>query len=166
MIIEIYNSVANYFQLFQRPLEIKRRLLRCSKEAGKNQPVSHDIWVRESQNRDKDSFQGRKACKPLLYFSFSPSKAVIPETSQRNISPVTETLEPVMLVGIKYATELSNLNRFHGFVEVVLNERDRYVAKVEPIEGPVHLLEGRKIRGKKSWIVNSHIDLETYYYVY
>ena len=71
-----------------------------------------------------------------------------------------------MLVGMNYATELSNPNRFHGFVEMGLNERDRYVAEVEPIEGPVHLLEGRKIRGNKSWIVNRHIDLETYYYVY
>ena len=71
-----------------------------------------------------------------------------------------------MLVGIKYATKSSKPNRFHGFVEVVLNERDRYVVEVEPIEGPVHLLERGKIRGKDSWVVNSHIDLETYYYVY
>ena len=66
-----------------------------------------------------------------------------------------------MLVGMKYATELSNPNRFHGFVEVVLNERDRYVVEVEPIEGPVPLLERRIIRGNKSSIVNSNIDLET-----
>ena len=71
-----------------------------------------------------------------------------------------------MLVEMKYATESSNLNRFHGFVEVVLNKRDWYVAEVKPIEGPVNLLEGSKIWGNKSWIVNSHIDLETYYYVY
>jgi len=31
--IEISNSVANYFQPFQRRLEIERRLLRCTKEA-------------------------------------------------------------------------------------------------------------------------------------
>ena len=73
-----------------------------------------------------------------------------------------ETLELVMLVGMKYAMEASNPNCFQGFVEVVLNGRDRYVAEVEPIEGPVHLLEGRKIQGNKSWIVNSYIDLETY----
>jgi len=66
--IEIYNSVANYLQPFQRPLVIERRLLRCTKEAGKKEPVSHDIWVRESQDRDKDSFQGRKPCKP--YYTF------------------------------------------------------------------------------------------------
>ena len=164
--IEIYNSVANYYQPFQRPLEIERRLLRCTKETGKNELLSHDIWVRGSEERDKDSFQGRKACKPLLYFSFTPSKALIPTTSQRNKSPVAETLELVMLVGMKYATESRKPNSFHGFVEVVLNERDRYVTDVEAIEGPVHLLQGGRIRGKNSWIVNSHIDLETYYYVY
>ena len=52
--MEIYNSVVNYFQPFQHPLEIERRLLRCTKEAGKNEPVSYDIWVWESQDRDKD----------------------------------------------------------------------------------------------------------------
>ena len=148
--IEIYNAVPNYFQPFQHPLEIERRLLRCNKEAGMNEPVSHDIWVRKSQDRDKDSFQEMKACKPLLYFSFSPSKAVILWISQRNKFQVTETLELVMLVGMMYATESSNLNHFLGFVEVVLNERDRYVAEVEAIQGSVHLLEGRKIRGNKS----------------
>ena len=112
--------------------------------------MSHDIWVPESQDRDKDSFQGRGACEPLLYFSFSPSPAVVLRTSQRNKSPVTETLELVMLVGMKYVMESSNPNGFHGFVEVVLNERDRYVPAVEPIEVLVHLLKGRKIRGNKS----------------
>jgi len=58
---------------------------------------------------------------------------------------------------MKYATESGKANRFHGFVEVLLNEWDRYVAEVEPIEGPEHLLEGEKIRGKNRWIVNSHI---------
>ncbi|KAG0638795.1 hypothetical protein HOY80DRAFT_1001502 [Tuber brumale] len=134
--IEIYNSVANYFQPFKRPLEIEKRLLRCIKETGKNQLLSHDIWVHESEDRDKNSFQGRKVYKPLLYFSFSPSKVAIPQTSQRNKSLVAERLELVMLVGTKYTTESSKPNRFHGFVKVVLNDRDR------------------------------HIDLETYYYVY
>ena len=48
-----------------------------------------------------------------------------------------------MLVGKKYAKESSNPNRFHGFVEVVLNQRDQYVTEVEPIERPVYLLERR-----------------------
>jgi len=146
--LEIYNSVANYFQQFQRPLEMERRLLRCTKEAGKNESLSHAIWVRESEATDKDSFQGRKPFKPLLYCLFRPSMAVIPQTTQRNKSQVTETLELVILVGMKYATESAKPNRFNGFEEVVLNEHEQYVAAVQPIEGPVHLERG-KIPGKK-----------------
>jgi len=67
---------------------------------------------------------------------------------------------------MKYSMESGKPNRYHGFVECVLNKQNWYGAEVEPIEGPVHLLEGEKIRGKSSWIVNSYIDLETYYYVY
>ena len=112
--------------------------------------MRHDIWVHERQDRDKDSFPGGKACKQQLYILFSPSKAIIPQTSPRNESPVVETLQLVMLVVMKYKTESSNLNRFDGFVEVVLNEQDRYIPEVYPIEGPVHLLKGPKIRENQS----------------
>jgi len=50
--IEIHNSGANYFQLFEHPLKIERRLLRCTKEAGRNEALSHNIWVPGSQDRD------------------------------------------------------------------------------------------------------------------
>ena len=63
---------------------------------------------------------------------------------------MAETLELVRLIGMKYVMESSNPNGFHGFVEVVLNEPNRYVAEVEPIEGPVHLLKGRKTREIKA----------------
>ncbi|KAG0643370.1 hypothetical protein HOY80DRAFT_997773 [Tuber brumale] len=59
-IIESYNSVVNYFTPFQPPVEIEKRLLRCTKDIGENQLLSHAIWVCESEDRDKDSFQGRK----------------------------------------------------------------------------------------------------------
>jgi len=120
--------------------------LQCTKEAGKNKPVSYNICVWESQDRDNDSFQGRKACTLLLYFSFSSSKAVILQTTQQNIPPVTEILELLMLVGMRYATDSSNLNSFREFVEVVLNERNRYMTEVEAIEWLVLLLVGGKSR--------------------
>jgi len=67
---------------------------------------------------------------------------------------------------MKYATECNNQIHTNAYVEVVLKEQNRYVTEVKPIEGPVHLQVGHKIRGEKSWPVNSHIDLERYYYVY
>jgi hypothetical protein len=58
-------------------------------------------------------------------------------------------------------------NRFHGLVEVELNRKDSYVVDVEVIEGPVHLVDTNETcSSRKRWVVNSHIDLETYYYVY
>ena len=73
-----------------------------------------------------------------------------------------------MLAGMKFATDSSRPNRFHGFVEVTENRADRYIAEVEAIEGPVHLVkEDERCKDNKArWIVNSHIDLETYYYIY
>ena len=79
---------------------------------------------------------------------------------------MTEAFELVILVGMKYAMELSNLIRFHGIVELVLNERDLNVAELKPIERPVSLMERRKIWENKIWIVKSHVDLETNYHVY
>jgi len=71
-IIEIYHSGANYFHPFQRLMEIERRLLRCTKEAGKTKPLSHNIWVRESQDRDKDSFQREEAMQTTTILFVQP----------------------------------------------------------------------------------------------
>lgn len=78
-----------------------------------------------------------------------------------------QALEFAVLVGYR-CTGLSGLpNRFHGCVEVELDNRDRSVAEVGSIEGPVQLVEVNETRQRrKTWIVNNHIDLETYYYVY
>lgn len=65
---------------------------------------------------------------------------VIPHISQWYKSLVKETLESVILVGIKYEKESSNKNHHHGFVKVVLNKLNQYVTEVEQIEGPVYLL--------------------------
>ena len=78
-----------------------------------------------------------------------------------------KTLELAVLVGYKFTGLSGKPNRLHGFVEVELDSRDRSVTEVGSIEGPVQLVEVNEVRqSRKTWIVNSHIDLETYYYVY
>ena len=78
-----------------------------------------------------------------------------------------KTLELAVLVGYKFTGSSGKPNSFHGCVEVELDSRDRSVAEVGSIEGPVQLVEVNEARqSRKTWIVNSHIDLETYYYVY
>jgi hypothetical protein len=80
---------------------------------------------------------------------------------------VPEKIELAVIVGYKFTGPSGLPNKFHGFVEVELEGRDRYVVEVESIEGPVQLVEVNETRkSRKTWIVNNHIDLETYYYVY
>jgi hypothetical protein len=183
--IEVYNSVADYYQPFQRPLLVEKRFLRCSKDENtKRGLVTHDIWVRVNTDRTQDSFQGRQPCRPLLYFCYTPpewasqvrgpggqcvaTREVTKSMRGRAVKvSIPQRLELVMLMGYKFAGRSSLPNKFHGLVEVELNRKDRYVADVEVIEGPVHLVDTNETRSsRKRWVVNSHIDLETYYYVY
>ena len=57
-----------------------------------------------------------------------------------------KTLELALLVGYKFAGTSGLLNHFHGCVEVELDSRDRSVAEVGSIEGPVQLVEVNETR--------------------
>ena len=183
--IEVYNSVANFYQPFQRPLEVQKQFMRCIRTTdGKRPPVTHDVWVRVSLDRTQDAFQGWKVCTPLLYFGYTPPTFAAqlrgPEgqhvegelqfrsaQGRRHEVLVPKTLELAVLVGYKFAGTSGLPNRFYGCVEVELDSRDRSVAEVGSIEGPVQLVKVNETRqSRKTWIVNNHIDLETYYYVY
>ena len=176
--------MANFFQPFQQPLEVQKRFFRCLRfGSDKRSTVTHNVWVRVKQDRTQDSFQGHKACMPLLYFSYTPPKfaeqlkepdgqRVASERQQKFTQGrthwilVPKALELAVLAGYK-CTGSGQPNRFHGSVEVELDGRDRAVAEVGLIEGPVQLVEVNKARrSRKRWIVNNHIDLATYYYVY
>ena len=184
-LIEIYKSVTNFYQPFQRPLEVQKRFMRCDRSGDSARPpVTHNVWVRVDAERGMDTFQGRKVCTPLLYFGYTPPKVATqlcgPEgervavemqarsTHGRNHQVlVPRSIEFAVLVGHKCSARSGLPNQFHGCVEVELDNRDRFVAEVGSIEGPVQLVEVNEIRkSRKTWIVNNHIDLETYYYVY
>ena len=183
--IEVYNSVANFYQPFQRPLEVQKRFLRSVQSGdGKRPAITHDVWVRVKLDRTEDTFQGRKVCTPLLYFSYTPpafatklrgpaGERVAVESRQQctrgrnHVVWVPQMLELAVLVGYRYKNPSGRPNRFHGCVEVEQDGRDRSVAEVGSIEGPVQLVEVNEARrSRKTWIVNNHIDLETYNYVY
>jgi len=121
---------------------------------------------------------------PLLYFAYTPLKSAVQHRAadgQRVVAKlqprsaggrnkeilVPETIVLAVIMGYKFTGPSGLPNKFHGFVEVEFEGRDRYVVEVESIEGPVQLVEVNETRkSRKTWIVNNHIDLETYYYVY
>ena len=179
--IEVYNSVANFYQPFHQPLEVQKQFLRCVQFGGnKRSAVMHNVWVRVKQDWTLDSFQGCKACTPLLYFSYMPSKFAIKlrgPDRQRVASKcqqkftqgrthwilVLKALELTVLAGYKCKGS-GQPSRFHSSIEVELDGRDRVFAEVGSIEEPVQLVEVNEARrSQKTWIVNNHINLETYY---
>jgi hypothetical protein len=76
----------------------------------------------------------------------------------------------VMVIGYKYVRNDGLPNPSHGCVEVRLDKQDRFVAPIDAIEGAVHLIAEDEAEDERSKIkvrlVNNHIDLNTYYYVY
>jgi hypothetical protein len=73
----------------------------------------------------------------------------------------------VMAVAHSYVRPDGLPNPHHGCVEVHINNRERFVAPIESIEGAVQLVpENEDAESNGIFLVNNHIDLETYYYVY
>ena len=86
---------------------------------------------------------------------------------RKNDVLVPETIELAVIMDYKFTGHSGLPNKYHGFVEVGLEGRHRYVVEVGSIEGPVQLVEVSETRkSRKTWIVNNHIDLEIYYFVY
>jgi len=173
--IRVYNAVSHWYRPFQNPEEIERVLLKCAKKGKKWQSrksKDHSIWVRQFVDTGIDSFQGRKACFPLLYFGYTPPAAHLkyftsPDVVQEQRVSTKEPSELgfAMIQGTKFVNPSSKPDPAHGFVEVEIDQGDQYIAPIGSIEGPVQLVEVDE-NSARSWLVNSHIDLETYYYVY
>ena len=70
--MEVYNSMVNFYQPFQRPLEVQKQFLRCIRTTdSKRLPNTDYFWVRVSLDRTQDAFQEQIVCTPLLYFGYT-----------------------------------------------------------------------------------------------
>ena len=76
--IKVYNSVANFYQPFQRQLQVQKHLIHCVRTGnGKSTPITHTMWVCISADRTQDTFQGREVCMLLLYFAYTSPKSAV-----------------------------------------------------------------------------------------
>ena len=180
--IKVYNSAVYFYQPYQQPLDVKKQLLRCRPN---DRSKNHAIWTRVTEDTTSDTFQGRKVAISLLYFGYTPlesalyisgsSDKVICHTAQRKRNgetvnlPKPRELQFAMITGTKYVTSTGQPDSIHGCVEVIENPQDRYVMPIRSLEGAVHLVpvdEVHKGPNPRQYLVNNHIDLDTYYYVY
>ena len=118
----------------------------------------------------------------MLYFGYTPptsalhilgiEKGIIPTKVRPHrkkpyeIEHVPEELGFVLAVGYEYVRRDGLPNPHHKCVEVQVNKRDRFVAPIGSIEGGVQLIPENEEIESGIFLVNNHIDLETYYYIY
>ena len=183
--IKVYNSVSYRYQPFQRLNEVDKQLLRCTAKWRRfSEGLTHNIWVCVTPDREKDTFQGRKACFPLLYGEYTPSDDILMQPGadktrvptyvkhrrSGNKMVAQEVPTPIglaMVIPYKYVRSDSLPNKYHGCVEVQLDKRSRFVVPIKSIEGAVQLVpENIESKLNKIFLVNNYIDLDTFYYVY
>jgi hypothetical protein len=183
--IRVYNSVAYTYQPFQTPTELDRILLR-SQKSGQNKGRTHTVWVDKGEEEGPaTTFGTRVPAIPLLYFTWEPPKnlwSLCDESERAKIEwemdtkkrrKVPKILELMMVYETKYANpNITKPDRWTGFTAVIANPKDkqrRYIAWIESIQGPAHLViedETVKDPNNQRWLVNSHIDLATYWTIY
>ena len=181
-----YNKVRFYANRFHTPLDHARGLLDCSV-----QNVSGCIYKRPPQvvwerldGNTSDGLRGRRPAFPLLYFSFSPPLKVLDIQdvirksggslklfskfipSLRAFVARPSALGLAAAVGTGFQHRLGNPEVVDGYIRVI-KAAGPHVFAVDRIEGPCHLLPVSRSTGSGSvWIINNHVDLDTYWDVY
>ena len=183
-----HNKVRFVANGFHAPLVFARGLLDCSVQnvtscLYKRPPQV--VWERLDSSDNIDGLRGRRPAFPLLYFSLSPPLKVldiqdvilksrgslkvfskfIPSLKVSVVRP--STLELAAAVGTGFQHRFGDPEEVDGFIRVV-KATGPHVFAVDRIEGPAHLLPvNRTSTGSGSvWIINNHVDLDTYWDVY
>lgn len=183
-----HNKVRFFTNRFHTPLDFTSGLLDCSVQnitgcIYKRPPQV--VWERLGADVNDDGLRGRRPAFPLLYFTLTPplkvldiqevirksggslnlSSKFIPSLKESVVRP--STLQLAAAVGTSFQHRLGDPEEVDGFIRVV-KATGPHVFAVDQIEGPAHLLPvSRTSTGSGSvWIINSQVDLDTYWDVY
>ena len=182
-----HNKVRFFTAEFHTPLNFTSGLLDCSVQ---NVPgciykrPPQVVWERLDDNGN-DGLRGRRPAFPLLYFTLTPpikvldiqnvirnsggslklSSKFIPSLKTSVVRP--SDLQLAAAVGTSFQHHSGDPQEVDGFIRVI-KATGPHVFAVDRIEGPAHLLpESRTNTGGGSiWIINSQVDLDTYWDVY
>jgi len=151
-------------------------------------PESHNIWVQYMQSEENDlhnTFQGRVPSFPVLYFSWTPLNQILQiqellpaRKALSTLSKRCQTTQQWVLrpEAQEYAVVIpTKFKDLHGwadcvdrFIRVVKQTNKIHMVPIGAIVGPAHLVwENAALGGIDSvWLVNNHVDLDTYWTVY
>ena len=190
--IPLQNGLLYYHQPFDNPTSVQRLGLDCKVEyTNANQgimPEAHNIWVQHTQGEENDlntTFQGRIPSFPVLYFSWTPpnqilqfqeclpaGKAILTfckrckKTQQWILCPQAQ--EYAVVIPTKYKDHHGWADCVDGFIRVVKLMNKMHIVPVGAMVGPAHLVWDNAASGgiDSVWVVNYHVDLDTYWTEY
>jgi len=190
--IKLQNGLLYYRQPFHNATSVERLGLDCKVEyTNANQgimPEAHSIWVQYMQSEQNDldnTFQGQIPSFPVLYFSWTPLNHILQfqehlpagksistfsksckQTQQWVLRPQPQ--EYAVVIPTKFKDLHVWVDCVDGFIWVVKQTNKMHIVPVGAIVGPADLLRENAASGgiNSVWLVNNHIDLDTYWTVY
>jgi hypothetical protein len=188
--IKLQNGLLYYHQPFHCPTSVERLGLDCKVEyTDANQgimPESHNIWVQYTDSDLDNTFQGRVPSFPVLYFSWTPPNQILQfqerlpagksistfskrckKTQQWILRPQPQ--EYAVVIPTKYKDPHGWADCVDGFIRVVKQTDKMHIIPVGAIVGPAHLVRENNAASDRIdnvWLVNNHVDLDTYWTVY
>jgi len=187
--ITLDNGLLYYHQPFHCPTSVECLGLVCKVEyTNANQgimPESHNIWVQYTESDLDNTFQGPVPSFPELYFSWTPPNQVlqflerlpagkmIPTFSKRCKMTEQWILRPqpqedAVVIPTKYKNPHGWADCVDGFIRVVKQTDNMHIVPFGAIVGPAHLVRENAASDRiySVWLVNKHVDLDTYWTVY
>jgi len=187
--IKLHNGLLYYRQPFHCPTSVEHLGLDCKVEyTNANEgimPESHNIWVQYTESDLDNTFQGRVPSFPVLYFSWTPPNQIlqfqeclpagkpIPTFSKRCKMTKQWILRPqpqeyAVVIPAKYKDLHGWANCVDGFIQVVKQTDKMHIVRVGAIVGLAHLVRENAASDRidSVWLVNNHVDLDTYWTVY
>jgi hypothetical protein len=148
-------------------------------------PESHNIWVQYTESDLDNTFQGRVPYFFVLYFGWTPPNQIlqfqVPLAAGKAISTFSkwckktpqsilhlQVQEYAVVIPTKYKDPHAWADCVDGFIRVVKQIDTMHIVPVGAIVGPAHLVRENAASDRidSIWLVNNHVDLDTYWTVY
>jgi len=148
-------------------------------------PESDNIWVQYMDSDLDNTFHGRLPCFLVLYFSWTALNHILEfqeclptgntiltfsirckKTQQWILRPQAQ--EYAVVIPTKYKDPRGGADCVDGLIRVVKQTDMMHIVPVGAIVGPAHLVRENAALDRIDcvWLVNNHVDLDTYWTVY
>jgi hypothetical protein len=187
--IILHNGLLYYHQPFHCPTSVEHLGLGCKVEyTNANQGImseSDNVWDHYTESDVDNTFQGRVPSFAVLYYSWTlqnqilhcqkrlPTGKTIPTCSKRCIKTEQCILHPqaqeyAVVLPIMYKDLHGWADCVDGFIWVVKQTDKMHILPVRSIVGLAHLLRENAASHQIDtvWLVNNHVNLDTYWTVY